>query len=107
MVEADPSGAGEKEPEEAERVERLVQLDEVVEPAPLIFTARVATSMLMKSGMEASRVKRPSTMSRPPRNSVPAERAALKAGAGMPHPAKRSAKSSRLWIFPHPLSRKK
>src|SRR6202011_2546292 len=36
MVEADPSGAGEEEPEEAERVERLVQLDEVVEPAHLL-----------------------------------------------------------------------
>jgi len=92
MVEADPSGAGEEEPEEAERVERLVQLDEV---------------MWMERGMEASRVKRPSTMSRPPRNSVQPQRAALKAGAGMPHSAKRSAKSSRLWIFPHPLSRKK
>src|SRR5713226_5552056 len=36
MVETDPPRTGEEEPEEAERVERLVQLDEVVEPTHLL-----------------------------------------------------------------------
>src|SRR5260370_32365767 len=36
VIEADPPRTREEEPEKAERVERLIQLDEVVEPANLL-----------------------------------------------------------------------
>ena len=63
--------------------------------------------MLMKSGIAASRVNRPTRMRAPPISSVYPDSAALNAGNGMPQPAKRWAMASRLWILPQPVSKKK
>ena len=63
--------------------------------------------MLMTSGIEASRVKRPTRTNAPPMSSVYPDSAALKAGAGIPQPSNRSAIASRLCTFPQPVSKKK